>query len=162
MLESWWNEASKVQIFRCNVCNREIRGSPDLFTHLKGTRHREEMKNFKILDLRTTDSNQDGEEIFQTVSMTTMNETERCQICLAKVKKAKLEKHVKTCEEVETKGVVLKSEKKCQFCDQVFKTLQEAYYHVKTFHFKIKEEKAPMEKEPENIDYNIGTNHLLL
>ena len=147
MLTTWWNEQLDLQIFRCWICNREIRGTADLFVHLKGKRHLGEMKKFKILE--STDSNQDEEEITQTVR--TQIETERCKICNAKIKKTKYENHFQTCQQIEQEGFVLKSEKKCQFCDKTFETLQEAYYHVKTYHKGIKEEKVPIEKEPENV-----------
>ena len=143
MLTTWYNEALDVKVFRCFICNREVCGTQDLLTHLKGSRHQEYMK--KIENLEITNSNEDN-ETSQTVSMI-KSETGNCHICSAKVKEKKLKEHVKNCEKIETEGFVLKSRKQCQLCDKVFKTLPEAFYHVKTCHFQIKDEKIQTGKK---------------
>ena len=122
MLTTWYNEALDVKVFRCFICNREVRGTQDLLTHLKGSRHQEYMKKIENLEIN-------------------------CHICSAKVKEKKLKEHIKNCEKIETEGIVLKSRKQCQLCDKVFKTLPEAFYHVKTGHFQIKEEKIQTGKK---------------
>ena len=143
MLTTWYNEALDVKVFRCFICNREVRGTQDLLTHLKGSRHQEYMK--KIENLQIANSNEEN-EISQTVSMI-KSETGNCHICSAKVKEKKHKEHVKNCEKIETEGFVLKSRKQCQLCDKVFKTLPEAFYHVKTCHFQIKDEKIQTGKK---------------